>query len=222
VHPLIRVVALLVFIAGLALARPTLLGAGFVLLLLLYRLTGFPAPRILLRMLVRLRWLLVAILLVYGWSTPGAALLPAISAWSPTVEGMSLGLLRILSLVMIVAAVHLLMQVTNRKQLLPAIMQLINPVTTVTARERLAVRILLSIEAVTQVQSLVSETLTRQPLKNHRLSTLGVTAQTLYMSVLNKAALAGENVIEIVEPESPPLWQWLVPVALSAVIYMSV
>jgi hypothetical protein len=222
VHPLIRVVALLVFIAGLALARPTLLGAGFVLLLLLYRLTGFPAPRILLRMIVRLRWLLVAILLVYGWSTPGAALLPAISAWSPTVEGMSLGLLRILSLVMIVAAVHLLMQVTNRKQLLPAIMQLINPVTTVTARERLAVRILLSIEAVTQVQSLVSETLTRQPLKNHRLSTLGVTAQTLYMSVLNKAALAGENVIEIVEPESPPLWQWLVPVALSAVIYMSV
>jgi hypothetical protein len=222
VHPLIRVVALLVFIAGLALARPTLLGAGFVLLLLLYRLTGFPAPRILLRMIVRLRWLLVAILLVYGWSTPGAALLPAISAWSPTVEGMSLGLLRILSLVMIVAAVHLLMQVTTRKQLLPAIMQLINPVTTVTARERLAVRILLSIEAVTQVQSLVSETLTRQPLKNHRLSTLGVTAQTLYMSVLNKAALAGENVIEIVEPESPPLWQWLVPVALSAVIYMSV
>jgi hypothetical protein len=222
VHPLIRVVALLVFIAGLALARPTLLGAGFVLLLLLYRLTGFPAPRILLRMIVRLRWLLVAILLVYGWSTPGAALLPAISAWSPTVEGLSLGLLRILSLVMIVAAVHLLMQVTTRKQLLPAIMQLINPVTTVTARERLAVRILLSIEAVTQVQSLVSETLTRQPLKNHRLSTLGVAAQTLYMSVLNKAALAGENVIEIVEPESPPLWQWLVPVALSAVIYMSV
>jgi hypothetical protein len=222
VHPLIRVVALLVFIAGLALARPTLLGAGFVLLLLLYRLTGFPAPRILLRMIVRLRWLLVAILLVYGWSTPGAALLPAISAWSPTVEGLSLGLLRILSLVMIVAAVHLLMQVTTRKQLLPAIMQLINPVTTVTARERLAVRILLSIEAVTQVQSLVSETLTRQPLKNHRLSTLGVTAQTLYMSVLNKAALAGENVIEIVEPESPPLWQWLVPVALSVVIYMSV
>ena len=221
-HPLIRVVALLVFIAGLALARPTLLGAGFVLLLLLYRLTGFPAPRILLRMIVRLRWLLVAILLVYGWSTPGAALLPAISAWSPTVEGLSLGLLRILSLVMIVAAVHLLMQVTTRKQLLPAIMQLINPVTTVTARERLAVRILLSIEAVTQVQSLVSETLTRQPLKNHRLSTLGVAAQTLYMSVLNKAALAGENVIEIVEPESPPLWQWLVPVALSAVIYMSV
>jgi hypothetical protein len=222
VHPLIRVVALLVFIAGLALARPTLLGAGFVLLLLLYRLTGFPAPRILLRMIVRLRWLLVAILLVYGWSTPGAGLLPAISAWSPTVEGLSLGLLRILSLVMIVAAVHLLMQVTTRKQLLPAIMQLIHPVTTVTARERLAVRILLSIEAVTQVQSLVSETLTRQPLKNHRLSTLGVAAQTLYMSVLNKAALAGENVIEIVEPESPPLWQWLVPVALSAVIYMSV
>ena len=221
-HPLIRVVALLVFITGLAFARPALLGAGFVLLLLLYLLTGFPAPRVLLRMILRLRWLLIAILLVYGWSTPGASLLPAISAWSPTVEGLSLGLLRMLSLLMIVAAVHLLMQVTSRSQLLPAIMQLINPVTTAATRERLAVRILLSIEAVTQVQSLVSETLTKQPLRNHSLSTLGVTAQALYTSVLNKAALAGEEVIEVGKPESPPMWQWLVPVALSAVIYMSV
>jgi len=222
VHPLIRVVALLIFIAGLALARPALMSAGFVLLLLLYLLTGFPASRVLLRMILRLRWLLVAILLVYGWSTPGASLLPAISAWSPTVEGLSLGLLRMLSLVMIVAAVHLLMQVTSRSQLLPAIMQLIKPVTTAATRERLAVRILLSIEAVTQVQALVSETLTKQPLRNHRLSTLGVTAQTLYTSVLNRAALAGEEVIEVGKPESPPLWQWLVPVALSAVIYISI
>ena len=221
-HPLIRVVALLIFIAGLALARPALLSAGFVLLLLLYLLTGFPALRVLLRMILRLRWLLLAILLVYGWSTPGVSLLPAGSVWSPTIEGLSLGLLRILSLLMIVAAVHLLMQVTTRGQLLPAIMQLIKPVTTVTARERLAVRILLSIEAVTQVQALVSEALTKQPLKNHRLSTLGVAARTLYTSVLNKAALAGADAIEIGEPESPPLWQWLVPVALSAVIYISV
>ena len=221
-HPLIRVVALLIFIAGLALARPALLGAGFVLLLLLYLLTGFPAPRVLLRMILRLRWLLVAILLVYGWSTPGVSLLPAISTWSPTVEGLSLGLWRMLSLLMIVAAVHLLMQVTSRSQLLPAIMQLIKPVTTAATRERLAVRILLSIEAVTQVQALVSETLAKQPLRNHRLSTLGVAAQALYTSVLNKAALAGEEAIEIGKPESPPLWQWLVPVALSAVIYISV
>ena len=221
-HPLIRVVALLVFVTGLALARPALLSAGFGLLLLLYFLTGFPATSVLLRMVLRLRWLLLAILLVYGWWTPGTSLLPAIGAWSPTTEGLEVGCLRILSLVLIVAAVHLLLQVTARSELLPAIIQLIRPVTTQAARERVAVRILLSIEAVTQVQSLVSDTLKEHPLYNRKLSTLGVAARVLYRAVLDRAARTGEDVIDVIELQPPPLWQWLIPLALCSAIYISV
>ena len=221
-HPLIRVVALLVFVTGLALARPALLSTGTGLLLLLYFLTGFPAPGVLLRMVLRLRWLLLAILLVYGWWTPGTSLLPAIGSWSPTTEGLVVGLLRILSLVLIVAAVHLLLQVTTRSELLPAIMQLIRPVTTQAGRERLAVRILLSIEAVTRVQSLLSDTLKAHPLDNRKLSTLGVAAQLLYRAVLDRAAQTGEDIIDVIELQSPPLWQWLIPLALCAVIYITV
>jgi len=222
VHPLIRVVALLVFVTGLALARPALLSAGFGLLLLLNILTGFPAPAVLLRMVLRLRWLLLAILLVYGWWTPGISLLPAIGSWSPTTDGLVIGFSRILSLVLIVAAVHLLLQVTSRSELLPAIMQLIRPVTTQAVRERLAVRILLSVEAVSRVQSLVSDTLKEHPLYNRKLSTLGGAAQVLYGAVLDKAAQAGVDIIDVIEPESPPLWQWLIPLALCAAIYITV
>jgi len=222
VHPLIRVVALLVFVTGLALARPALLSTGIGLLLLLYFLTGFPAPGVLLRMVLRLRWLLLAILLVYGWWTPGTSLLPAIGSWSPTTEGLVVGLLHILSLVLIVAAVHLLLQVTTRSELLPAIMQLIRPVTSQAGRERLAVRILLSIEAVTRVQSLLSDTLKAHPLDNRKLSTLGVAAQLLYRAVLDRAAQTGEDIIDVIELQSPPLWQWLIPLALCAVIYITV
>ena len=221
-HPLIRVVALLVFVTGLALARPALLSTGIGLLLLLYFLTGFPAPGVLLRMVLRLRWLLLAILLVYGWWTPGTSLLPAIGSWSPTTEGLVVGLLHILSLVLIVAAVHLLLQVTTRSELLPAIMQLIRPVTSQAGRERLAVRILLSIEAVTRVQSLLSDTLKAHPLDNRKLSTLGVAAQLLYRAVLDRAAQTGEDIIDVIELQSPPLWQWLIPLALCAVIYITV
>lgn len=221
-HPLIRVVALLVFVTGLALARPVLLSAGIGLLLLLNLLTSFPDPRGLLRMVLRLRWLLLAILLVYGWWTPGLSLFPAIGSWSPTTEGLIVGLLRILSLVLIVAAVHLLLQVTTRKELLPAIIQLISPVTTQAGRERLAVRILLSVEAVTQVQSLISDTLKTHPLYNRKLSTLGVAAQVLYKAVLDKAAQTGVDVIDVIELKSPPLWQWLIPLALCAAIYITV
>lgn len=221
-HPLIRVVALLVFVTGLALARPVLLSAGIGLLLLLNLLTSFPDPRGLLRMVLRLRWLLLAILLVYGWWTPGLSLFPAIGSWSPTTEGLIVGLLRILSLVLIVAAVHLLLQVTTRKELLPAIIQLISPVTTQAGRERLAVRILLSVEAVTHVQSLISDTLKTHPLYNRKLSTLGVAAQVLYKAVLDKAAQTGVDVIDVIELKSPPLWQWLIPLALCAAIYITV
>ena len=221
-HPLIRVVALLVFVTGLALARPALLTTGFGLLLLLYFLAGFPATSVLLRMVLRLRWLLLAILLVYGWWTPGTSLLPAIGAWSPTTEGLEVGWLRMLSLVLIVAAVHLLLQVTARSELLPAIIQLIRPVTTQAARERVAVRVLLSIEAVTQVQSLVSDTLKEHPLYNRKLSTLGVAAQVLYRAVLDRAARTGEDVIDVIELQPPPLWQWLIPLALCSAIYISV
>jgi energy-coupling factor transport system permease protein len=104
VHPLIRVVTLLIFIAGLAFARPLFLVAGIGLLLVLNILVGFPAPGRLLQMVSRLRWLFLAILLVYGWWTPGVELFPAMGSWSPTSEGIFTGLLRVLSLVLIVAA----------------------------------------------------------------------------------------------------------------------
>jgi energy-coupling factor transporter transmembrane protein EcfT len=222
VHPLIRVVALLIFIAGLALARPLLLAVGIGLLLLLNILAGFPAPGKLLQMILRLRWLFLAILLVYGWWTPGANLFPVMGSWSPTSEGVYTGLLRVLSLVLIVAAVHLLLQVTSRRELLPAIMQLIRPVTTETARARLAVRILLTLEAVTRVQPLVSDALKKRPLNNYRLTTLGVTARTLYQTVLDRASQSGGEIIEVLVPEAPPLWQWLIPVGLLTVIYLSI
>ncbi len=221
-HPLIRVVALLVFVAGLALAKPALMGAAVGLLLLLYLVAGFPAPGKLLKMILRLRWLLLAMLLVYGWWTPGTTLLPAIGAWSPTAEGLYAGSLRVLSLLLIVAAVHLLLQVTSRRELLPAIMQLIAPVCTESGRERIAVRILLSLEAVPRVQSLVSQTLKEHPLSSRKLSTLGIAALELYMAVLDKATQVGVDVIDVIELESPPLWQWFIPLTLAVTIYLAV
>ena len=219
-HPLIRVVSLLVFIAGLAFARPLFLVAGIGLLLALNIFTRFPAPGKLLQMISRLRWLFLAILLVYGWWTPGADLFPSMGIWSPTTEGIYTGLLRVLSLVLIVAAVHLLLQLTSRHELLPAIMQAVRPVTTEAARTRLAVRILLTLEAVTQVQPLVSESLKNQPSGNVSLSALGTAARTLYQTVLDRAAESGDEVIEVQAPVAPSLWQWLIPAGLLAVIYL--
>ncbi len=212
---------LLVFTAGMALAQPLLLAGGLVLLLTLYLLSGRPAPVILLQMIKRLRWLFIAILLVYGWWTPGTAVWPAAGSWSPTFTGLYHGMTRVLVLLTIVTAVHLLLQSTPRKQLLPAIMQLIRPFTTATLRERLAVRMLLVIETVPRVQNLTAEVLDRQPGATGPLTRLSKTSRRLYRRVLEDAAQAHTGVIEISPPTRPPAWQWLIPAAMGGAILVA-
>jgi hypothetical protein len=213
---------LLVFTAAMAMARPALLIGGFAFLLLLYVLAGIPSPATLARMLKRLRWLLLAILLVYGWWTPGVSLWPDAGALSPTIEGLYLGMLRVLALMAIVAAVHLLLQSTPREALLPAIMQLIRPFTTRHVRERIAVRTLLSIEAVAQVQSLASDVLREHPVTARNLSNLARASQLLYKNVLDRADHAGNALIEVRVLTAPPWWQWIIPLAMSGVILIVV
>lgn len=202
----------------MALARPVLLAAGSGLLLLLYSLTGFPRMDVLLHMLRRLRWLLLAIFVVYGWWTPGEAVLPALGSWSPSGAGLYAGLLRGAALAAIVAAVHLLLQLTPRTLLLPAVMQLLRPVCSHAMRERLAVRSVLSIEAVTRVQPLVSASLEQQRRAAGRLTALGQAARDIYDRVLDRAAQADAGPIEITELSSPPAWQWLIPAILAAAL----
>ena len=220
IHPLIRVVSLLLFIAGISLARPLLLITGFMLLAGIYLLSGFPAMDRLLVMLKRLRWLMLAIVLVYGWWTPGAALFPVAGVLSPTVEGLQLGLIRMLVLVIIVAAVHLLLQRTERSQLLAALMQLFTPVCSLQGRSRIAVRIVLSMEAVGQIQPLLLKALSGSSLANKRLTGLGTVAADVYETVLEKAGRANCDPVRVVEAAQPAFWQWLIPLLLAAAIFL--
>ena len=213
---------LLVFTAGMATARPALLSSGFALLLLLYALARVPSPVALARMFKRLRWLLLAILIVYGWWTPGISLWPGAGVWSPTVDGLYLGMLRVVALITIVAAVHLLLQSTPREDLLPAIMQLVRPLTSRDLRERIAVRTLLSIEAVAQVQSLASDVLREYPVTTGNLSNLARASQLLYKNVLDRAAHSGNTLIEVRKLTAPPWWQWLIPLAMIAMMLVVV
>ena len=171
-------------------------------------------------MMKRLRWLLVAIVFIYGWWTPGDSLWPG--ALSPTLQGLSLGLLRVMALLAIVGGVNLLLQSTPREELLPAIMQLIKPLTTQHMRERIAVRVLLSIEAVSQVQSLASDVLRKHPVTTRKFTTIARSSRLLYKNVLDRAALAADTLIEVNEPVSPPWWQWVIPLAMSGVIFIVV
>ena len=101
-------------------------------------------------------------------------------------------------------------------------MQLIKPLSTQHMRERIAVRVLLSIEAVSQVQSLATDVLRQHPLTTRKFTTIARSSRQLYKNVLDRAALAAVTPIEVNEPVSPPWWQWIIPLAMSGLILVVV
>lgn len=105
------------------------------------------------RALPRLRWLLLAMLLVYAWATPGQYLW---SGWlAPTQEGLWLGCEQSLRIVAVIASLQLLLVSMTRDQLLAGLYALAKPLDWLClSRERLAIRLALTIE---MTESLLEE-----------------------------------------------------------------
>lgn len=221
-HPLVRVVVVLVFVAGMALAQPLLLLAGGLSLFLAFSLAGFPALPALLGMVRRLRWLLLAIVVIYGWWTPGEFLITDLGGLSPTQQGLEQGFRRVAALICIVSAVHLLIQITERGQLLSALLLITGPFLQAQAKQRFAIRLLLTLEAVGQVQQLVRDVLREKPESRRGLSRVVFYLQTLYVTTLERATQATGTQIEFVEPVMPPFVQWLLPTLLAAGMWLLV
>jgi len=96
------------------------------------------------KLLRRSRWLLLAIAILFAWSTPGVLLVPDAGNWSPTTDGVLLGLAHAARLVALVAALAVLLETTPREDLVGAIYALAAPLAALGMnRARLAVRLTL-------------------------------------------------------------------------------
>lgn len=112
---------------------------------LLLILSLFLARARLARALPRLRWLVLAIVAVFGWTTPGRYFW---SGWlSPTHEGLWLGCEQTLRLLGVVASLQVLLTFTHRDALFAGLYSLARPFDWIgVSRERVAVRLALTIE----------------------------------------------------------------------------
>lgn len=221
VHPLIRILSLLVFIVLMALGGLSSLVIGGCLLVLLYTVSGMTPVHGLWRVVRRIRWLLLSILLLYGWWTPGTPLLTELGAYAPSLEGLVQGGVRAGLLVAIVGAVHWVMTTTHRPELLGAVVALTSPLQRLgVAHERLAVRILLTLETVPQVQRVAAEA-AREPLgRVSRLASVSHRARTLYGRILAQADSAELRAREVQMIGRVPRWQWGVPVFVALLLWL--
>jgi hypothetical protein len=204
--------------------------AGVSLLLPLYIFGEKIHIRTSLIMLMRLKWLFVSILIVYLFFTPGQLLWPNI-IWSPTFEGLTQGLLRIAVLVLLVAAVNFLLSSTEQDDFLSAVLWCLRPLSIVgLPHERLAVRITLTLDEVSQIRNhhvyengnitkqdktdvVASNAKKREP----KLIAIARTANHYFQTVIRNAEASPVREIAIPEETSPPIHQWSIPALLIAI-----
>lgn len=214
-HPLIHLVSLLVFSLGLTLGQWSQLLLATALLPLYWMavrqgpgLSGW-------RLIQRLRWFFLSILVVYLWFTPGHWVWPALGIWSPTQEGLELATHRLAVLVLIIMAVASLLRVLSLEQLMSALQQMLAPL----ARfgfpvERFALRLALTIQAGQLL--LQSGASTPAPADASPRQKIEILAQHLWQHFQQAVTVQAEREIDIPSSQAPPWWQWGWPLALLA------
>lgn len=80
-----------------------------------------------LKLLRRSRWLLISLILVYAFVTPGAAAIAVLGPYSPSREGLLSGGLQALRLIALLATLALLLATTSRERILAGLYFLLRP-----------------------------------------------------------------------------------------------
>ena len=94
----------------------------------------------------RTRWILLSLLLIYAWSTPGQALLDGLGVFSPTREGLIDGTQQLTRLLAALAALAILLDRLHRQHLIAGLYTLFAPLQWLgLSRERFAVRLALTL-----------------------------------------------------------------------------
>lgn len=125
-HPSLRIIALIALAIALQFIPDWML---FVIGLLVILAASVLYPVKCWRMLVRSRWLLLTLLLIFSFTTPGEYVRGWSTAVAPTYEGVRMGLLQAGRLTIMLAGLSLLLGSTGRESLMSGIYFLLQPLT---------------------------------------------------------------------------------------------
>ncbi len=216
IDPRIRVLSLVMFGAAVATGgrAVVLLGAGlvgfaYVVVDNVHALAAW-------RMVKRMRWIFLSIVVFYFWFTPGHPLTSLDASWLPTVEGVQSGLLRVLALVTLVMVVNLVLQTTARESLLMALLWCLRPLRWLgLPHERFAVRMMLVLNAVPRVQTLYPGGANPGSSVRARAGALGAGISEWFVHVIDAADREPTEPVEVAGGAALEWTQWLVPVVLA-------
>ncbi len=109
-------------------------------------ISAYFAARQLVQLLRRTRWILLSLLVIYAYATPGQAALPILGDWSPVREGLQDGTAQLLKLLVALASLAILLEKLSRLQLIAGLYSLFAPLKLLgVSRERCAIRLALTL-----------------------------------------------------------------------------
>ena len=98
------------------------------------------------QLLRRTRWIMLSLLLIYAYSTPGQPLSDSLGMFGPSLEGLVDGVLQLTRLLAALAGLAILLDRLHRQQLIAGLYALFAPLQWMgLSRERLAVRLALTL-----------------------------------------------------------------------------
>lgn len=192
------------------------------LLFFLYSYFGRPVQLSAIKMLLRLRWFFISLLLIYGWMTPDP-LTGEILFWSwPNELALTTGLRQVISLVLIILAVNLLLVTSRREDILQAIYWLALPLKwTGCSRDRLVLRVVLVLDQAVDMGEQAHQALTGKSSNAENVWSRIVGAATrIFQQTLERADALEEEEI-IFQPLNAPVWyQWGLPLILMPAMFL--
>lgn len=208
-HPAIRLLLLLAIATALPMMSLPALTVQAVLFLALYRWHAVDALPRLLQGLQRLRWLLLAIFVLYGAFTPGTPLFAALPGLSA--DGLSEGARRALVIVNLLVLVYLLLAVTPIVDLVPAIQRLLSPLRPLGIdAQRIGLRLALALDNVQRMRVQLAAGAGNASLLDR--------AAAVIVAIETDAAIATAP-LELPVLPPPRVWEWLLPLAVLVVLH---
>lgn len=209
-HPAVRILVLLAVASALPAMSLPALGLLGSMLLLVYLPHGAEARARLRSGLLRLRWLILAIVVLYGGFTPGEPLFADAPGLSR--EGLSEGLRRTLVLVDLLVMVYLLLAATATGQLVAALQRLLWPLRSLGVDpRRTGLRIALALDGVGEMHA---------HLKGAIQTAGGWDRAAALIEDIERRAHEPAAAVVLAEDRAPRPWEWLLPVALAVILHL--
>lgn len=212
-HPTIRLASVLAFVVFVPQFGVWTLSVSSLALLVQRAVAGREAFRTAVTAVWRLRWLLIAIAVLYFGFTPGQP----VFAFSdlPSQQGLAEGTRRVLVLVLILLVVQAMLQALGPRQLAAALVQLAAPLAMLGAPvERFAVRLAAALDAVQTVGERA-----RQARHDTAGGSLLQRAAQLIVDIERAAGDAAGQLGAVPTLHAPVWWSWLMPLMIGVAAF---